>query len=219
MKRPLSSRLEVFGMNLPRTFGFVPKQLALPQRAHERRAFMMHNPKAAGTSLKRALQLPQDKTLHIWAKGAFRRATWENSTIICPVREPVHRFLSGYNYHVAGDYKGYLYKIHGEALKSATHAEYFDCIRQYPDYLGPQALWYSYPSASKPVCDVILRVEQSFQWDVQLAGHGFGGVSVPKANASVNSMDEATIAKPLLRQIVAYYAQDYDVLGYPKPET
>jgi hypothetical protein len=31
-------------------------------------------------------------------------------------------------------------------------------------------------------------------------------------------MDEATIAKPLLRQIVAYYAQDYEVLGYPKPE-
>lgn len=218
MKRPFLSRLEIIGMNIPRTFGFIPKELAIPEYRDDRRAFMMHNPKAAGTSLKQAFRMPKGKTLHIWAQGAFRRTAWEQSLIVCAVREPVQRFLSGYHYHVVGDYKGYLYKIHGEALKTASLEDYFHCIKQYPDYLGPQALWYSYPSVTKPICDVLLRVEQSHLWGSLLENHGFSEVSVPRANVSTNSTGEISITKQLLQQIVAYYAEDYDKLGYAKPE-
>lgn len=217
--RSAASKLELLGMKIPKAFGFVPSQLKLPNTVNEQRAFLMHNPKAAGTSLKEALGAPDKRTLHIWASGAFRRTVWETSVVICAVRDPVERFLSGYRYHVQGSYKGYLYKQHGVALKSADLQSYFDCIKQYPDYLGQQSLWYSYPSTSKPICDVLLRLEESEGWKEQLlaAGLRLSLDSIPRNNRSLKPDVRIDIPKSLLINLTDYYAEDYDKLNYAKP--
>ena len=68
--RSAASKLELLGMKIPKAFGFVPSQLKLPNTVNEQRAFLMHNPKAAGTSLKEALGAPDKRTfahLGIWS--------------------------------------------------------------------------------------------------------------------------------------------------------
>lgn len=219
MKRPFGSRLELLGMNLPRVFGFVPPQLNLENLKNEKRAYLMHNPKAAGSSLREAIGDSTGRTLHIWAKGAFRKKEWDSSFIVCAVREPLERFLSGYRYHVLSEYRGYLYKLHGEAFKTATIEEYFACIQQYPDYLGPQSPWYSYPSTAKPICDLLLKVEDSKNWMTRLNDVGISvrcGV-MPAKNQSKKGAGAPTISTMLLQQLVDYYAEDYEKLNYSKP--
>ena len=203
-------------MKVPRLFGFVPKQLSTNFEAKGRKVYVLHNPKAGGTSLKHLLECPAERTLHIWASGAFPRKTWEKSFIICSVREPMRRFLSGYNFHVKGSYRGYLYKLHGEPFKELSLEGYFDLMLQYPDYLGPQSLWYSYEGSTKTRCDLILRVEDSINWCSSLKDHGIlvDDARDVRKNASGNYSKRVKPSRELRARIEEYYRQDYELLGY-----
>lgn len=218
MKRSTMSRLELLGMTIPRKVGFVPKQLHTRYEADGRPVYLIHNPKAAGSSLKALLCPHKLRTLHIWARGAFRKSTWRNSVVVCGVREPLSRFVSSYNYHVVGPYKGALYRLHGEAFKTLSVDDYFELMRQYPEYLGPQANWYAYPDAEKPVCDVILRVEESKDWLDQLAAAGIAveAPEMPERNVSQKALSVGMLEPSLRRRLQDYYAEDYDRLGYSR---
>lgn len=216
LSRSLSSRIEVLGMKLPRALGFVPKQLKTNFTVNNKKVFFLHNPKAGGSSLKYLLQCQEGRTLHIWASGAFPRKVWEESFIICAVREPMSRFLSGYKYHVKSSYRGYLYKQHGEAFKNLSPEEYFELMLQYPDYLGPQSLWFTYEGSAKVRCDLILRTEDSSSWTSQLREQG-----IPvdekrnvRKNVSVNGGAPIVPSAELRARVEEYYRQDYELLGY-----
>lgn len=203
-------------MKIPRMFRFVPKQLSTGFETNGKKVYFLHNPKAGGTSLKYLLECPESRTLHIWASGAFPRKTWENSFTICSVRDPLSRFLSGYNYHVKSSYRGYLYKLHGDPFKELSPEGYFDLMLQYPDYLGPQSLWYRYEGSAKTQCDLILRIEESQNWCTSLREHGIfvDERRFTRKNVSQSPSDSVTPNRELRARIEKYYHQDYELLGY-----
>lgn len=219
LTRPALSRMELYGMRLPALFGRVPKVLHTPFSTDGRPVYLLHNPKAAGSSLKRMLHCPKGRTLHIWATGAFSRRIWRDSFVITAVRDPIDRFWSGYRFHVRGPYAGALYKRHGPALKSLSPEDYFTFIQQYPEYLGPQVNWATYPDPVKPRADLILRVEDSATWPEKLrqAGLNIPDQDMAHENRSAKESAPQKLSANLLAQLCAYYAEDYEKLGYEFP--
>lgn len=191
-------------------------------RLNGRRVLLSHTPKAGGTSLRRLLGTKG--MTHSMPEMVLTEQMWHDSVVIVPVRHPFDRFVSGYCYHVLGQYKGTLYRRHGSALKQLDVFTYLSFITQYPEKLGPLANWTDYPSATKPRADIVLRVEDSHGWVDQLtaAGLNLGSRQITRSNPSrpdgVTTDQVLGLAAKDFRQLRALvhaaYRQDYVDFGY-----
>lgn len=203
--------------------GSLPEGIRTPHAVGGRPVYLVHNPKCAGSSLKRLLGVNASRTTHTWPRDLFQATTWENGLIICAIRHPFERFLSSWRYHCRSDYRGKLVKRHGPLLHLSP-LDYFHFIKQYPENLGLQSLWVDYPSTVKPKCDIILRSEESASWPgiLREAGIVVSDSSVPQLNTTSDFHNHnvveagcANVSFERLREIIhRYYESDYLRFGY-----
>ena len=104
----IERRLRLLSKGLRRQTGRLPPAVETPLRVGAARVFLVHNPKCAGSSLKRLLGVRARKTTHATPAQLFRPEVWENNVFVVAVRHPLARFLSSYRYHVLSDYRGKL---------------------------------------------------------------------------------------------------------------
>lgn len=206
-----------------RLTGRLPEGLRTPLVVGGRSVFLVHNPKCAGSSLKRMLGVTARRTTHSWPRDLFRRRVWQQAIIVVAVRHPFDRFLSSWRYHCRSDYRGKLVKRHG-SLSHLSPLEYFDFIRQYPENCGLQSLWVEYPRGCKRQCDIVLKVEESARWPEILRAHGIEPVmaDAPRVNALAEGgavgpaelgLSEAEFVA-LREKVEAFYRSDYLRFGY-----
>lgn len=204
--------------------GTLPGPATTPYTVAGRKVLFFHAPKSAGTSL-RALLGGRGGT-HAMPRHVLTRRAWRKYFVVSAVREPFERFVSGYSYYVRGDYTGVMYRLHGDALKSLDPFEFLEFVGQYPEKLGAQVLWATYPDAEKPRADLVLRVEESAAWPDQLrrAGVAVPHLDAPRRNASRNGdeelrdvlgLDDAGILR-LREKVTERYAEDYEAFGYDR---
>lgn len=218
MHRPFLSRIELAASKLHRLLGIVPDRVKTTHTIDGKPVYMLHNPKAAGSTLKALLGYTGTKTLHIRAHDCFSRRHWQNSFTVCAVREPFARFVSGYNYHVIGPYRGYLVKTLGEDFKTLTPEQYFEVMKQFPSHLGVQTAWCTYPSTAKPSADLILKTSNSAQWGEQLSAVGIQiPQKIPQKNSGPAHASPFEVSDTFAKQFLAFHAHDYSVLGYDIP--
>lgn len=196
-----------------RLSGRLPEGAQTALTVGDRRVFLVHNPKCAGSSLKRMLGVSARRTTHSWPRDLFRPAQWQHDLFVVAVRHPLDRFLSSWRYHCRSGYGGKLVKRHGP-LSHLSALEYFDFIQQYPENCGLQSLWTDYPSAQKPTCDLILRVEESALWPAQMQALGITPLTqeAPRANATEAGSQAASAE--LVAKVEDFYRSDYRRFGY-----
>jgi hypothetical protein len=207
---------------LYRFFGKPPKAYFTDLKKDGKPVIFLHAPKVAGTSLRAMLHT--DGMTHSMPRHVLRPSFWHNSFSIASVRHPFDRFVSGYTYFVAGDFKGVLYRAHGDALSRMDPFTFLTFIQQYPEKLGLQSNWACYPSVQKPRADVILRIEDSATWMEQLtdAGLDLKGRTLERRNvsrkggknyASLLGLTEPEVAD-LRERVYAVFQSDYSDFDY-----
>lgn len=204
--------------------GHPPKAMVTSLRLGDRPVLFSHAPKAAGTSLRRLLGT--SGVTRAFPEHVLSEAEWNRAFVIAAVRHPFDRFLSGYAYHVKSNYRGALFKAHGEALKSLNQFEYIEFILQYPEKLGLMSQWVCFPSKLKPEADLVLRVEESSGWveQIEAAGIDLKGRSLERLNATGpakgGSDKLAGLSKEdverLRTMVFDAFRPDYDRFGYTK---
>ncbi len=206
-----------------RLTGRIPDGVRTGLSVDGRPVFLVHNPKCAGSSLKRLLGVTARRTTHSWPRDLFRPSVWREGIFVVAVRHPMERFLSSWHYHCRSGYRGKLVKRHGD-LSHLSPLAYFDFIQQYPENCGLQSLWVDYPSAEKPQCDLVLRTEDSADWPRILAAYGIHPVlaEAPRLNISracgagdapVPGLADGDQAA-LRVKVETFYRSDYLRFGY-----
>ena len=152
----------------------------------------LHNPKAAGTSIKKALGMPEETT-HALPSQWVPVSVWESATILLCVRHPLSRFISSYDYHVRGPYKGGFLRLFPD-LKELTPEEYFRRVESRPQMLPLQTNYLHHAKSTKPP-DIVTRVEDQII-SQELGKFGIS-VELPKENVS-------PVAKKLALAIVSW---------------
>lgn len=202
--------------------GHIPSPWKTGHEVDGKPVLLIHNPKAAGSSLKALVGARG--TTHSMPRLILSERAWRAHFIILSVRHPFDRFLSGYSFFVGGKHTGTLWRAHGAALRQMDPFAFLEFIKQYPEKLGPQVNWGLYPSAAKPRADLILKVEESANWPEQLrqAGLTVSGAEVPQLN---NSRPAGHLADGVLglapeetqrlkTRVETYFAADYESFGY-----
>lgn len=188
---------------------------------HDGRAVLfIHNPKCAGSSLRRLLQTtPNHATPRSVPEGK-----WRDAFSIVAVRDPVDRFISGYRMVTQSSYDGAHLRELGARGRDATPLEFLQATKA--SLMRPQSAFVLHPSAAKPRPDIILRFEEIGTWLAQLQEHlALPAMSeLPYENAAARDpvrleglcRGEGEVAR--LRQALrSVYAEDCDLLGYPLP--
>lgn len=207
-----------------RLYGAPTKSITTELTLNDAPVLFLHNPKAAGTSLRKLLGVA--KHSHVWPREKLSARYWEQCFSIAAVRHPFDRFVSGYFYHVLGPYTGGLVKQYGAVVKTLDPYQYLDLLQKEVAYLGSQTNWTDFPSDTKPRVDLLLRVEQSDQWIEQFtkAGLNMSGREMPHANQSEHKHDTRrermkmtqTEFEQLRGEIFNVYKNDYETFGYDK---
>lgn len=202
--------------------GIVPTAMRCRDDLFDKQVLFSHAPKAGGTSLRAVLGTRG--VTHSMPAKVLRKTDWINSFVICAIRHPFDRFVSGYSYHVQSDYRGALFHRHGELLKTLSPFEYLEFIQQYPENLGSLLNWTDFPDHRKPRADLILRIEESHLWAAQMrkAGLKISVDHVGRHNATrpfnqtakdflkLSASDTLTLQK----RVYQAFAQDYTEFGY-----
>ncbi len=184
---------------------------------HEKKIIFVHNPKVAGTSLRKLLGLKGDIS-HFTPGLLASKKLWEEYFVIVAVREPVERLISSYNYHTSDRYDGFYLKKHPD-IKSWTIKKYFDVFSKEPYGIIPQVNYLAHPLSAKSP-DFVIRFENLNQDVARLLGMlKIENTEIPMINGSRNRIDKSKFIsnKELLTRLVDFYKEDYRVLGYLLP--
>lgn len=188
----------------------------------------LHTPQTGGTSLGKALGVKRRR--HATPEERLSERWWLATYSVVAVREPYQRFRSSYWSTVDPDKPvNGLVKKYGPVIKSLTPFEFLELLAEEPSFGGSQLRFTSFPSAKKPMADLILRFEEIKDWSRQLfeAGvvpedftipHFNAKKKRPKGDAEVLGIDGDAL-DDLKRKVVAFFAEDYEVLGYTPPVT
>jgi len=181
---------------------------------HERKLIFIHNPKCAGTSVKRALGMPAGTMAdHRIPSSLVHRKTWESYFSFVVVRNPFERLVSAYAYHTSPSYRGFFTKRYPQ-LKELDLPTYFDLMRKEPTAIRPQVDYIAHGRSLKLV-DRICRMERLTDDLAELFSLIGLDVELPHENRSSHKPyrdcfrdDEFAI------RVQKYYQADLDELGY-----
>ena len=174
----------------------------------ENKLLFLHNPKAAGTSIRRALGMV-GKTTHLLPSNWVPVEIWNEATILLCVRHPLTRFISSYDYHVRGAYKGGFLKVFPD-LKRLSPDEYFLCIKRRKQML-PLQTDYLHHAESTKVPDIVTRVEDQI---ISQELEKFGiMINMPRKNVSPVST-KTKLSNHLTGAILNHYAADLEEFNY-----
>ncbi|MGV8093304.1 MAG: sulfotransferase family 2 domain-containing protein [Mangrovibacterium sp.] len=215
LKRIVSNKLLLSAYHLYRSV--IGKPVISSSVNHQKKFIFVHNPKVAGTSLRRLLGLKGDIS-HLTPGLLVPKKLWEEYFVIVAVREPVERLISSYNYHTSEKYDGFYLKQYPD-IKSWTIEKYFDIFSEEPFGVIPQVNYLTHPLSDKR-SDFIIRYETLDQDVKRLMNKlDIKNKELPKLNDSGNRIDRRKFVsdKKLLNKLINFYRQDYEELGYPVP--
>ena len=169
---------------------------------------LIHNPKAAGTSLMDVLEIPIFYN-HQLPCRRFNKEEWENNTYLLVVRHPIDRLVSAFYFHTGDFYQGGYMKLFPN-LKSITSLyEYFKYFSAIENTITPQYNYTFLPSSEKSI-DMILKFE-NLEEDLSKFLNINSGV--PKKNTSPRAK-KPTLTKKELEIILSYYNEDFKMFNY-----
>ena len=104
---------------------------------HKNKIIFVHNPKTAGTSIKRALQFSIDTADHKIPTYLVHPKTWEEYFSFTVVRHPIERLISSFRFHSNTEYKGAYYRKYPH-IHQLTFEQYFNLMMKEPYAIRPQ---------------------------------------------------------------------------------
>jgi len=169
---------------------------------------LIHNPKAAGTSLMNTLEIPMFFN-HQYPLRKYTIDYWESNRFLLVVRHPLDRLVSAYFYHTGDKYFGGYLKLFPN-LKSLSFYEYFKSFAGVEHTITPQYN-YTYRPGSEKKIDFLLKFE-SLEEDLK---NQLGIESkLPKKNQTIR-VKKPILSSKELNIILAYYNIDFEMFGYP----
>ena len=175
----------------------------------------IHNPKAAGTSVKEKLGLSAKDKLHHTPSFLVSKLEWESYYTIVSVRHPIDRLKSSYHYHTQKKYKGHYFKKYPN-IHQLSLPEYFDLFRKEPFAIRPQVDYLTHQLSKKPV-DFVIRFEALHADMEQLSQQ----VPIkPNQLAHYNASDKDQKLDHYFEdfnfrnKVLKYYRKDFEQLGY-----
>ncbi len=176
---------------------------------HDKKLVFIHNPKVAGTSLKRVFGVGSN---HNYPSLLVSKHIWETYTTIVAVRHPIDRFISGFKYHTHESYTGELYRMF-PTIHSMDPHWYFEMVKK-DHYIVPQVCYTVHYFSNKPV-DFIIRyesLEDDVRYVCESVGIPFNGL--PHHNASKSKLNVEDLDLSLIRKLNSFYKKDFEAFGY-----
>ncbi len=222
-RNPLKGPVYLGTKRLYALANFVPTKNRTPHVVDGRPLVVIHNPKAAGSTLK--AMLGAKGTTHTMPRLAYSRAMWRRTFSVVAVRHPFDRFVSGFAFMINKRRGGVIQREMGDRLAGMDPFTFLTFIQQYPEKLGHQVNWSHHPDPQKPTADVILKVEESADWFDQLSALGVPVTPAPERLNPARSkgekltqtlgLDEDEVAR-LEEAVFAEYREDYEAYGYER---
>ncbi|MEX0678586.1 MAG: sulfotransferase family 2 domain-containing protein [Pirellulales bacterium] len=194
--------------------------------SHKHRCIFIHIPKAAGTSIKHALDMPGRGHL-AWAYYSLcYPQLWQQYTSFTVVRNPWDRAVSIYHWAKVQDsywFKGQLVPIDYELLASKSFEECLTILDGQRERLKSEAwhrqtVWVAGPKSlgGKVMVDRVLRFENlDHDFPKFCEDLGIEQRSLPKMNPSNRSRDYRQYYNDATRKLVErIYEPDIETFGY-----
>jgi hypothetical protein len=188
-----------------------------PHVDNKRKLIFVHNPKAAGNTLRKTLKLREGNKgySHFPPTMLVSKNKWEKYFSVVAIRNPLDRMISSY-FHLTGEsYTGYYLQIYPN-LHQLTFREFFQLFKREPFFLAPQYKYIFHYFSTKPV-DFIIRME-NLRNDVKrlskITGFSFNYKNLPQLNKGSYDRDEVLRDKKLVKTIKDFYRIDYEIFGY-----
>jgi len=181
---------------------------------HERKIIFVHNPKCAGTTVKKMLGYQFVGGYHQVPTDLVPPAIWERYFSLVVIRNPFDRLVSAFSYHTSPDYKGRYFSKY-PFLRDLSLEAYFDLMNP-TNSLRPNIDFVRHGHSKKPI-DFICRFE-NLEQDLR---HAFSCLNItidkiPHENESQHKpYQEYFKNEPTLLQKCSYfYKDDLDTFGY-----
>ncbi|MBN2683928.1 MAG: sulfotransferase family 2 domain-containing protein [Pontiellaceae bacterium] len=181
---------------------------------HDKKLIFVHNPKCAGTSVKRVLGLPFGSAAdHRIPSYMVSKKTWESYYSFVIVRNPFDRLVSSYAYHTSPAYNGVFYQRYPQ-LKGLSLEAYFDLMRHEPTAIRPQVDYLEHHRSKKKV-DKICRMETLMQ-DLSGLFQKLGiDAELPHVNRTLHKgYRDCYLDDAFAERVHQYYLDDLEQLKY-----
>lgn len=180
---------------------------------HDRKVVFVHNPKCAGTSIKKALGITLDEADHRVPGHFLASVTWESYVTFLIVRNPFSRLVSSYSFHTSERYQGG-YARRYPFLKSLSFKDYFALMKNESYVIRPQVDYARHCRSRVPV-DFVCHFE-NLQQELRPVFEKIGvEFSLPHLNQSSHDSHREYFGDPLFRnKVEQYYREDLDQFGY-----
>ena len=214
----------------------IPFQEKARNICHQGRFFFVHNPKAAGTSMRSWLALnQQNPTTNTLFEKTIHPKTWESYFTFMVCRNPYDRLVSYYHYSqrqaaFEGDYIGEVVSRFSWARQLSIRAFFEVAVAIAAKVQRPQVCWARHLDSDKPV-DYVIRFEDLAKDSVneirklkeRCAGlrnkpDEFPHVNKSRLQGGCNWRDYFKDAE-FLRMVNDYYAEDFEFFGYEREVT
>jgi hypothetical protein len=180
---------------------------------HSKRIVFVHNPKAAGTSVRQYLGLPTAGADHRIPSRLCHKSTWESYRTIVFVRNPFDRLVSSYAYHTSQAYAGYYRRKYANLPQLSLEA-YFDLMILEPCCILPQVKYTRHVHSTKSP-DLILRFEDMGHSVDLLRGITGNERQFPHMNRSSHAPYSSYYqSRAFARRVSDYYHDDLVQFGY-----
>jgi hypothetical protein len=180
------------------------------------RLLFIHNPKVAGNSLLKVLNIKLEageSTSHLTLTYLVSKKVWESYFSVLAVRHPLERLISSFNYHTKASYQGHFLRKYSD-LHNFTFEQYFKVFSKEPYAIIPQ-VEYTKHLLSKKKVDFIIRYE-NLQEDVdKLCGIlKIEKHQLPHLNQSPKKEMNYFRDESFKQEVLKYHQEDFEYFNY-----
>lgn len=182
----------------------------------------VHNPRTGGRSLETFFNIK--RLSHSYPVEKLSEKHWLANFVVTSVRHPLDRFYSGYFGSVKMPGRNRLVKMYGPGVKQLSPLEFLAIVQRHPRHGGLQTQWTDFPSATKPRADLVLKLEESANWEemLRVAGINYGSRQIPhhgkSGNASMTRGEVLGLTEgeqvEIREAVEEYFATDYSEFCY-----